>query len=94
MKNEHEYQRNLSILDLAGIDYKLFNNYQQANFKFSCGTVAFYPGTNKWVFLGISYKGNASALVFWMTKKDMNREDPKSPGYEFLNEFNEENPFG
>jgi hypothetical protein len=89
MKDEKEYNRNLSILDLDDVDYKLFNNYQQANIKFKCGTVAFYPGTNKWVFNGNTYKGNSHALIYWM--KNMAEG---AAADDILNKYYEKHPFG
>jgi hypothetical protein len=56
-------KKNMDYLNSTSLDYKVFNQGRQLNFEYRDGVVAFYPTTNKWVFKGKTYHGDARELV-------------------------------
>lgn len=66
-RRENQLAYNMEILDRSKISYDVFNKGIQINIK----KVAFYPSTNKWVFGGKTYHGNAFSFLGWLRIKGM-----------------------
>ncbi len=66
-RRENQMAYNMEVLNKSDIDYDVHNKGIQINIK----KVAFYPSTNKWVFGGKTYHGNAHSFLDWLKKKGM-----------------------
>jgi hypothetical protein len=62
-------KKNMDYLNATSLDYKVFNQGRQLNFEYRDGVVAFYPTTNKLVFKGKTYHGDARELVRFLKER-------------------------